>query len=62
LGAEVKNVNISAPASPVTAPADHVRQKVQVSMLKKVLEGQQDQARQLMSMTESKGRVVDIRA
>ncbi len=31
-------------------------------MLKKVLEGQQDQARQLMNMTESKGRVVDIRA
>ncbi len=31
-------------------------------MLKKVLEGQQDQARQLMNMAESKGRVVDIRA
>jgi hypothetical protein len=57
---------VNVPMTPLqgssASGSEHVQQKVQVRLLKKALESQKDQTRQLMNMTESKGRLVDVRA
>lgn len=45
-----------------SAAQEALQQKVQVALLKKTLQSQQDQAAELMKMAEGKGRLIDIRA
>lgn len=50
-----------ASAPPAANPAA-ARAKLQMMLLKKALESQQEQSAELMRMTEGKGQVLDIRA
>ena len=50
-----------ATSSESVAPAA-ARMKLQMALLKKALESQQEQAAELMRMTEGKGQTLDIRA
>lgn len=54
--------SLGAVSSPDAASTEAMRAKLQVALLKKSLESQQEQAAELMRMTEGKGRVIDIRA
>lgn len=62
---DVSGASLSAsPAvasSASTNPAS-ARAKLQMALLKKALESQQDQAAELMRLTEGKGQNLDIRA
>lgn len=53
-------VSATASATPTNPAA--ARLNLQVSLLKKALESQQEQAAELMRMTEGKGQTLDIRA
>jgi len=50
------------PTSAPTAPSGSVQERLQVSMLKKSLDVQQQQAAELMRMVQGKGSVIDLRA
>ncbi len=53
----------SATAAAISAltGGESVKQNVQIAMLKKVLQAQQDESTELMKMTQGKGQVIDIR-
>ena len=53
---------VGAPAKPEAASPAAARARLQIALLKKALESQQDQAAELMRMTEGKGQTLDIRA
>ena len=50
-----------SPAPSVAKPVD-ARMRLQIAMLKKALDAQQEQAQVLLRETEGKGQVLDIRA
>jgi hypothetical protein len=51
---------VEAMVKAATAPED-LRQKLQISLLKKSLDVQEQQAAELLRLMEGKGRVVDLR-
>ncbi len=51
-----------APAAPPAAKPADARMKLQIAMLKKALDAQQESAAVLLRETEGKGQVLDIRA
>jgi hypothetical protein len=55
--------NVSSNDVPMCAvdPAEPIRQKLQVSLLKKTLEAQRQQQAELTKMLDGKGRILDIR-
>jgi hypothetical protein len=60
-------MNVSNVGNPVDAalnsisPVEDKRAALQVALLKKTLESQQQQAQELVRMMEGKGRVIDLR-
>lgn len=56
------NTSASVATTASAAPEGSARKALAIQMLKKALESQQDQARELMNLTEGKGQRVDIRA
>lgn len=55
-GAQASNAAIQGATS-----VDNKRAQLQMSLLKKVLDSQQEQSAELMKLMEGKGQVVDIR-
>lgn len=58
---DVGQIRAAEQAIQAVSPPDATRAKLQIALLKKVLESQQDQAAELMRMQEGKGQVLDIR-
>ena len=57
---ELSNVS-SAETQAIQAPAEAKIARLQVALLRKSLDSQQEQAAELIRMMEGKGRVVDLR-
>lgn len=53
---------VSGAAASEVANPSAVRAKLQIALLKKALESQQEQSAQLMRVMEGKGQTLDIRA
>ncbi len=58
---EVSGANLSNAALQSLQNAEPTKAKLQMSMLKKTLESEKDQASQLLKLLEGKGRTIDIR-
>lgn len=54
-------IDPGAAALDVNSNTEALRTKLQMALLKKSLESQQEQARELQNMVEGKGHVIDLR-
>ncbi|MBN8690715.1 MAG: putative motility protein [Armatimonadetes bacterium] len=57
-----QNIAATLKALDVDAAKEATTTRLQVSMLKKMLETQKEQAAQLTQLVEGKGQIIDIRA
>lgn len=58
---EISNASATEPATLVTATSEAKIARLQMALLKKTLDAQQEQSAELMRMLEGKGQVVDLR-
>lgn len=58
---DVSSASSAATAAVSSAPAENKIAQLQIALLRKSLDSQQEQTTELLKMMEGKGRVVDLR-